>query len=351
MEAKSNNKQLQGHLRLALYIAAFVTAHLALATVAVRLLTTGMDRYHWPRWQSVFVEGVALSQVGLVAVWLAVGSTGVALRIAASTLVTGLWLAILNYAGLDHEYWLPLLVLLTVANAGGLFVLAQTWTFHVENQRSLQKRQPNANRGFTLRQTFAWTTAVSALLAFGTLAQQFAAVQTPPEAFPRAMIMGFMLVPVTLTATWATLGTNRRVLASVVLLLAAVAASLSIGRYDELVRRTRWSSLDWMAYARAYWYLTYLYSIFVVVSLLVTRWCGYRLVQSREDTVSRVSSQVRGSSQTLIIAGGVVLLALLGLGQARVAFAVFCILLLGFTVIRTYRSYQSRHPRGVFGLE
>jgi hypothetical protein len=212
-----------------------------------------------------------------MATWLALGRTAFLQRFSAGIVVFGFWLTILNYVGLTQEYWMLLLLI----QAGGIYfclatVVQMQHMCLVDDQGSSTGISPR----FTLRQMFAWMTAVACVLGFVTVALQSPRVSQLEYGAPRrALALGMLFVPVMLVLVWAVLGSSR-IVPMALAVLVVVAAGFGAGSVDQIVRRSWWCTLNRMEYTVAYWYWVFLYGGIVILSLAVIRGCGYRLKRS-----------------------------------------------------------------------
>ncbi len=213
-----------------------------------------------------------------MAVWLAIGSLALPLRISGCVIVVGMWLLILQYSGLNHEHW-RLLLLLQVSGIGiSLHFMANSWELQLADQSS----SPDKEFRFTLREMFGWFTAAASVLAFSSIVWQTSSAAKLPGLgeTPRAAAFGLLLIPVACVSTWAVLLSSRRLLPLCSTLLAVTLVSLLVGLVDQSVRRTWWSSLDRMAYTKAYWCVIFLHAATLYASLGCVRGAGYRYVAS-----------------------------------------------------------------------
>lgn len=272
-----------GDERTRRHMVGLIGAHLFLALFAVLLFSEGFQGYKWPRWQSIFAEALACSQVGFMAAILAIGNMRLSVRIISAAIVLTFWLIVLDALDLGHENWLAIFAI-QFAGIGITLAVPRIFGFQlVREQNADEGPVESAQYRFSLRQMLLLTAAVSFLLGLWTVASHFWGLQPSHDrgVRPRAMTLGLGLIPVMLAALWASLGTKRRILPIFVLVLVAALAGLATGRTDRLWRTLWWSSLSRESYEIAYWYLVGLYAFVVYLSLLVLRVSGYRYTGTR----------------------------------------------------------------------
>ncbi len=263
-------------------IVALVLVHIALVVFAVQLFSAGFPDYRWPRWQCIFIESLACSQVGMLAAWLAVGRVPLPLRLSAIAIVIAFWLLAFDYLDLNHESWYRIFSI-QVAGICLTLVVARLCGVQLIDQRSAVEHQSgNWLRQFSLRQMMAWMVAAACLLNLGIVARKYWGVPdwSAFAELPRANTLGLALVPVVLIAVWATLGSNRILLPLTLFVLITTIGNLAVGKADRLCRQSWWSSLGRETYETAYWYLVYLCAVVIYLSLVVCRKCGYRLAKT-----------------------------------------------------------------------
>src|SRR5690606_38951789 len=96
-------------------VVGLVLVHLACVVIAIGLFSVIPPSYYlplWPRWQTVFLEGLAIAQTGLLATWLGVGKAPLAARMSSLVSLIAFWVAVFNWLTLDHENWFKVFVIL-----------------------------------------------------------------------------------------------------------------------------------------------------------------------------------------------------------------------------------------------
>jgi hypothetical protein len=269
------------------YIVGLIVAHAVLVVFAVATFSAGFTDYKWPRWQSIFIEALAASQVGLLSASLVIATVSLPMRIVALSIVLTFWLIVLNDLGLTQDYWLMIFaiqiagIILSLAIAR-LLGLRLIWG----HRGTDQTRPAAATYHFSLRQMLYWTAVASFVLCLGTVLPHISGAKSSFDlgVLPRAKTLGLSLFPITLVAVLGTLGFKQKITPLFVLALVTVVAATAVARSDQLYRTTWWSSLTHESYQTAYLQLIYLYAILVYLSVTVVRVCGFRFVKQSRNT-------------------------------------------------------------------
>ena len=248
--------------------------HLLLTWLGLQFFMNPPADYLWPRWQCIFFESLAVSQIGLVATWLAIGNAPFLIRFSGGVVVIALWLKTLSYVRLTQEYW----ILLLLIQVGGIYFFFGA-ALEMKNVKltDLQDVNAESRRQFTLTQMFVCITASACVL------RALNSIPVPhPSQFqfgelPRALALGILFAAVVLILAWAVLGNNRRVAPTFAVIAVVLGASFAAGGVDQLVRRNWWSSLSRTDYMVAYCCWVTLSSFITFLSFVVLRVCGYRL--------------------------------------------------------------------------
>jgi hypothetical protein len=272
-------------------VVALLIVHAILVVISIMPFTVGYPDYSWPRWQSVFIEGLATGEIGLAAVFFVMGSATLPLRVIATAIVFTFWLFVLDDLALDHERWLTIfaiqsigtLLLLGIARLCGIRLVTECAVKHSQ----LTARQYH----YSLGQLLVWTAAISFLVFLGTaIAHVWHFRQSVDSGvLPRAKVIGLSLALIVNLAAWAILGARRKAVPLAILALITVVASLATGRTDHAVRTAYWSSVPVEFYEIAYWYLITFYAIVVSLSLLAIRTTGYRFIRGTAKSSDSLS--------------------------------------------------------------
>jgi hypothetical protein len=269
------------------YIIGLIVAHAVLVLFAVLTFSAGFTDYKWPRWQSIFIEALAATQIGLSSASLVIATVSLPVRIVALSIVLTFWLIVLNDLGLNQDYWLTIF---TIQIAGIVLSLAIARLFGLQliwdRCGTAETQLAGPAYHFSLRQMLYWTAAASFLLCLGTVLPHISGVKSSFDmgALPRAKTLGLSLFPITLVAVLGTLGFKQKITPFFVLVLVTVVASTTVARADQLYRTTWWSSLTHESYQTAYLQLVYLYATLVYLSVTVVRACGYRFAKRSRNT-------------------------------------------------------------------
>jgi hypothetical protein len=264
------------------YALGLTIVHAAMALFAVLTFVQGFTDYKWPRWQTIFMEALALSQVGLLAAFLGSGTVRLSVRLISFAIVLVFWLIVFNYVGLDHEDWLAIF-LIEIVGICYVLIFARLSGGKFVRKRPAAEAPPNRSKyRFSLRQMLLLMAAASFLLGLGTLLWRFQGFQPPSidrGVLPRAKVLGLSLPPILLVALWATLGTTRKLLPFVVLVLVTVIASFKVADADQNFRTAWWSALPRDYYPIAYAILVWAYALISYLSLFVLWIGGFRFAK------------------------------------------------------------------------
>lgn len=263
-----------------------IVAHLVLALAAVLLFAPGFSDYKWPRWQSIFLESLASSQVALTTAVLFIGSFSLVWRIAAAATVLMFWLSVLDAIGFREENWLFIFAI-QLAGIGACLAIARIFgarlTCASAAEVVLRERQ---KLRFSMRQMLLATLAASLLLGVYTAIGKLPDFHESLDrgVLPRAQALGIVLVLIALFAVWTAFGTGRRMAPFLLLILVTLLGSYTIANTDRMFRTAWWSALTRESYQMAYLYLVFLYALFVSLSLAVLRIGGYRFARRSESS-------------------------------------------------------------------
>jgi hypothetical protein len=196
------------------YIAGLIVAHTILVVVAVLTFSTGFTDYRWPRWQSIFIEALAASQVGLLSASLVIATVTLPIRIVALSIVLTFWLIVLNDLGLNQDYWLTIFAIQIAGIVLGLAIARLFGRRLIWERRGTgQSRLAEATYRFSLRQMLYWTAAASFLLCLGTVLPHISDAKSSFDlgVLPRAKTLGLSLFPITLVAVMGTIGFKQKI--------------------------------------------------------------------------------------------------------------------------------------------
>ena len=268
-------------------VAGLFVIHLLMTILALRSFMEPPSDYLWPRWQCIFLESLAVSQIGLVTTFLTVGKAPFLQKLLGGIAVFAFWLATLNFVGLLHEYWL----LLVLIHASGIYV-GLVAALRISNMRltCLDGTYSESNRQFNLRQMFVWMTAAACGLGVVSLALQDPSfAQIRHEELPRALVLGVLFVLVTLVLTYVILGAKRRIAPWLIAIIVVGGSAMAAGVADQYFRNQWWTSLNGDVYAAAYRYWVLLTGVITLVSLITIRGCGYRFTKPNPDQLANQS--------------------------------------------------------------
>ena len=256
---------------------------LILATVlidgAVWSLFVADDRIRATSWPHPVLFALTFSQVSLVAVWAALGTSRLPWRLAGTVLVIASWSATLatlsdGQFGYNSTQWVSLLggqalVLfapLSVARAGGVRLLETTTSNpSQEGSSGLGKWQ------FSLASVMAWITATAVVLGFTqyTVDPQF--LPLAPHVWISAAVLIASHSAMAVAVLWAVLGTGRPIGRTAALCLTVAAVLALYGLLPES-----------LAHARVLTVLCLVQAALLIGSLCVGRVAGYRLKRNAE---------------------------------------------------------------------
>jgi hypothetical protein len=260
------------------YAIGLIVAHLVLALAAVLLFTTGFQDYKWPRWQSIFLEALALSQVGLATTVLVIGNFSLVWRIAVAAIVLMFWLGVLDSLDFRDENWLFIFAI-QMAGIGACLAVARIFGARLTCEPATDVGSLEcAKLRFSMRQILQVTAAVSFLLGIATLIGKLPDFHEALDrgVLPRAKTLGVVLVPIVLVTVWAAFTTGRRMTPFLLLIVVTLLAAYAIANTDRMFRTAWWSSLTRESYQMAYLYLVFVYALVVSLSLAILRIGGYR---------------------------------------------------------------------------
>lgn len=238
---------------------------LAAYLTADAVTVIGGANQHFPHPAAVCGYALLFAQVGLGAIWLGVGGSPFALRLAGYVAVVGTVYFGLSVLHDNGGQWASLLAVHTLAIAGPL-AAARAYGLRLQ----LAGVEPSAERWqFTLKHVFVLTTACAVLLGLVRLAPKSPAIND--HAF-QALMIGAAFALMALVASWAAIGHGRRVfkLAALptVTLLACGLLTATEGR------NSLESDLGIMG-------IVFGQMLFLATPLFVLRRLGYRLVRCR----------------------------------------------------------------------
>jgi hypothetical protein len=260
-------------------IAMLLLATALVDAVAISNVTTGSWatwQWQWPSFGGAALLSLASGQVGLLAIWAGMGKKSSPWRLTGTILLNLLWIAILGEGGLhtvELFWWLF---------AQAFFILLPLSVARILRVRLAMAAAVNPPPApddllpwqFTLRDIFAWTTAVAIVLgAFkGAVPGERLCSSTSPEIV-ESLVLGGCNAALAFAGLWAALSKapllRRWVPPTVVLLLlAAFLAAIHVDADH--------------AYALAVLFV--LEMLLVIGSLWVFRVAGYRLRVIRRTT-------------------------------------------------------------------
>jgi hypothetical protein len=263
-------------------VLALVLSHLACVVIAIVLFTLIPPSYYlplWPRWQTVFLEGLAISQICLLATWLGIGMAPLAARLGSVVFLIAFWVTMFDWLTLDHENWFKLFVILAFGVGGGLSltrIIGLTLSNYSTKKQSVDRRSIGR---YTVWQMLSWLTIVAFLLYLVTIGREHRHTPLDYMKGPRSLALGLSFVLVTLVTVWAYLRNRGGLIPALLALLVVVLASLTVGKVDTSVRQIAFSTLHPKSHEAAYWCMVSFASLLLHISLTWVRYCGYRLVK------------------------------------------------------------------------
>jgi hypothetical protein len=212
---------------------------------------------------------LALSQVGLLAVWLGLGNEGAAGRAAALIATAGAWAGATWTSGLADQRGVgTLLALLTteaISVAGALVALRSAGMRIVDVTQPGWPRSETADHArfhFGLGDLLSWTVALAMLLSLAQLARRIGVVWPGSQGLAVLVPFAVGLTMTTLAATWTALGSRGAALGWLSIIAGvAVAARAFPGVGGGFL-------------------LAALFAALTLGPLAAFRVCGYRLVPS-----------------------------------------------------------------------
>ena len=114
--SESNNVLLQ---RIDHPLVRLIAAHIILIFLAIYAMAMDLPNYQWPRWQSILIEVVALSQISLLSCWFIFGRSHWSVRSSMVVIGATFWVVTLRACGLNQEHWLTVVLIQVV----GIFLM------------------------------------------------------------------------------------------------------------------------------------------------------------------------------------------------------------------------------------
>ena len=286
---KSNNELLR---RIDIRLVQLIAAHIILLILAIYAMTMDIPNYRWPRWQSMFIEVMGLSQISLLSIWCILGRSLWNLRISMLLIGVTFWVVTLRACGLNQERWLTIALMQVVGIS--LILLAVRYRGYklvdvmAEDNSSIRKQVDSSRlHHFSL---FQLMVVVSVLSLFLGMSQKLFSYEAPStlnrDDYLRAPGLAISLALLANTVLWSTLYVKKpinRYHFSVIFVL--LFACWGVGKVDQLYRTSWWSSLGPHAYEKAYWILLALYTLNMFLSLRVVRLTGFRIEKSPDNII------------------------------------------------------------------
>ena len=91
-----------------------IFAHITLLFLAIYAMAMDLQNYPWPRWQSMFIEVLALSQISLLSCWCILGLSHWSVRTSILLIGVTFWVVTLRACGLNQERWLTIALIQVV---------------------------------------------------------------------------------------------------------------------------------------------------------------------------------------------------------------------------------------------
>jgi hypothetical protein len=227
--------------------------------VAAALVTRLVGRFP-QEWGYGFV-GVIFGQTSLMGIWCGLGTTPWWIRLVGGVIGVG-YLSILISLGVD-EWDLSTLIVVAMAASLVVLVLLIARGFRVVIRQVSQPMAMTTRIQFSIRHLMILTLVTACLISIGRFLQP---VLPRGDMYFRLLLFALTGGLVGVLPVWFILATRRPVPYGVGVVAVGALAGYWIGRFDEF------SVAIWMT-------LTTTEAVVVVASLLVLRYCGYRLMR------------------------------------------------------------------------